>query len=290
MRIPFHLVDVFTDRPLAGNQLCVVPDGAGLSDELMQALAREIGFSETTFVTEASADRYAMRIFMPGRELPFAGHPTLGTAFVLASLGRIDGEAIQSIPAGEFAVRVDLEKGSARMRQARPRFDPPRPRADVAAAIGLGEDRLHPELPPTPVWAGLQHLVVPVAEPADVSRAIADPTRLESVVEEAGTDAVYLFAMDGERHARARLFSFGLSSGFGEDPATGSAAGPLGAYLAENGVLGPGTLTILQGVEIDRPSTLVVEVDRDGDGWTVDVEGGVRRIAEGWFELPEDLA
>src|SRR5207245_1586897 len=89
MEVPFRLVDVFTDRPLAGNQLCVVPETPpGLKSELMQALAPEIGFSETTFVTEAGGDRYAMRIFTPGMELPFAGHPTVGTAFLLAAEGR----------------------------------------------------------------------------------------------------------------------------------------------------------------------------------------------------------
>ena len=94
MEIPFRLVDVFTDRALAGNQLCVVPEPVeSLDTLLMQAIAREIGFSETTFVSEAAGDRYAMRIFTPGTELPFAGHPTLGTAFVLASEGRISSSA-----------------------------------------------------------------------------------------------------------------------------------------------------------------------------------------------------
>ena len=88
VNVAFHFVDVFTPRPLGGNQLCVVPDAGELDDGEMQAIAKEIGFSETTFVTEAAGDRYAMRIFTPGRELPFAGHPTLGTAFVLVSEGR----------------------------------------------------------------------------------------------------------------------------------------------------------------------------------------------------------
>jgi len=87
VNVPFRLVDVFTLRPLSGNQLCVVPEPIDVDEETMQALAREIGFSETTFVTEAAGDRYAMRIFTPGQELPFAGHPTLGTAFVLVSEG-----------------------------------------------------------------------------------------------------------------------------------------------------------------------------------------------------------
>src|SRR5919201_6361036 len=101
MRLPFRMVDVFTARPLAGNQLCVVPDGGGLPPELMQALALEIGFSETTFVTTAAEDSYEMRIFTPGAELPFAGHPSLGTAFVLVSEGRVRSPATQRVAAGE---------------------------------------------------------------------------------------------------------------------------------------------------------------------------------------------
>src|SRR5438105_3504440 len=114
MEIPFRLVDVFTDRPLAGNQLCVVPDAPpGMEASLMQALAREIGFSETTFVSEAAGDRYAMRIFTPGSEMPFAGHPTLGTVFVLASESRITSPATQVVPAGEFRVEANVEAGRA---------------------------------------------------------------------------------------------------------------------------------------------------------------------------------
>src|SRR5690348_6827719 len=173
MRLDFHLVDVFTDRPFAGNQLCVVPDGAGVPDALMQAIALEIGFSETTFVQEASGDRYAMRIFMPTRELPFAGHPTLGTAFVLASLGRIGSPAVQSVAAGEFEVRADLEAGTARMGQGRPRFGATSDPGEVAAAIGLEESDLAP-LPAMTVWTGLQYLIAPLAGPAEVSRAAPD--------------------------------------------------------------------------------------------------------------------
>src|SRR5436190_12356596 len=110
MRIPFRLVDVFTDRPLSGNQLCVVPEPVpGITEDRMQAVAREIGFSETTFVTSFSANRYAMRIFTPDHELPFAGHPSLGTAFVLVSEGRLPSPLTQVVAAGEFGMSVDVE-------------------------------------------------------------------------------------------------------------------------------------------------------------------------------------
>ena len=115
VNVPFRLVDVFTPRPLAGNQLCVVPEPGQLDDAEMQAIAKEIGFSETTFVTEAAGDRYAMRIFTPGQELPFAGHPTLGTAFVLVSEGRVSTPATQVIAAGLIPVEVDVASCTAWM-------------------------------------------------------------------------------------------------------------------------------------------------------------------------------
>jgi trans-2,3-dihydro-3-hydroxyanthranilate isomerase len=138
MRIPFRFVDVFTERPLAGNQLCVVPDAAAVPPELMPRLAQEIGFSETTYVLEAGGDRYRMRIFTPGSELPFAGHPTLGTAFVIAGLGLVPPNLVQTSAAGDVPVVVDLDDGTATMRQLPPTFGQPfTDREAVARAAGL---------------------------------------------------------------------------------------------------------------------------------------------------------
>src|SRR5437762_2534034 len=150
VQVPFRLVDVFADRPLSGNQLCVVPGPVdGLTEQTMQAVAREIVFSETTFVTEAGGDRYSMRIFTPTTELPFAGHPTLGTAYVLASEGRIDSSAVQVVAGGEFPVTVDLAGGFACMQQLSPQFGPVlTDRSAVAAAVGLDAADLHSDLQP----------------------------------------------------------------------------------------------------------------------------------------------
>src|SRR6187397_2999880 len=121
MHVRFRLVDVFAEAPFGGNQLCVVPEvPVGLDDETMQALAMEIGFSETTFVTAVRPDGYDVRIFTPEDELPFAGHPTLGTAFTLAYAGMITAEAVQRCGAGDIPVQVDLASGSASMRQLAP--------------------------------------------------------------------------------------------------------------------------------------------------------------------------
>jgi trans-2,3-dihydro-3-hydroxyanthranilate isomerase len=285
MRIPFRLVDVFTDRPLAGNQLCVIPEPADLSDEEMQDVAREIGFSETTFVTRAAGHRYSMRIFTPARELPFAGHPTLGTAFVLVGEGFVQTPVTQSIPAGEVDVEVDVGAGFARMRQFPPRFGPfVDDRERVARGAMLTEHDLQPDLRPRTVWTGLNQLIVPLRDSGSVVRARPDPEVLGPLLAETDTDTFYLFAVTGDDRAKARMF--GSDVGIAEDAATGSAAGPLGAYLVEQGVMPAGLITVSQGAEIGRPSTLFVDVGSDQSGWSVHVGGGVVKVGEGSFDLP----
>ena len=288
MEIAFRMVDVFTDRPLAGNQLCVVPDPPpGLDQALMQGLAQEIGFSETTFVSEAAGDRYAMRIFTPDTELPFAGHPSLGTAFVLAAEGRITSPATQVIGAGEFLMEVDVAEGRARMRQAAPHFGREAPAiATLAKAVGLTERDLPEDLWPRVVSTGLGHLIVAVRDVDAVTRARPDPDAIEAILDDLGADGLYLFAAPEDGRARARMFAPGV--GVIEDPATGSAAGPLGAYLADAGRAGmPGRLLIRQGEELGRPSELCVDVVPNGESFEVWVEGGVAIVGRGAFELPD---
>ena len=284
MGIPFRLVDVFTDRPLQGNQLCVVPGPVDIEDGLMQALAREIGFSETTFVGETGEDWYELRIFTPGGEMPFAGHPTLGTAFVLAAEGRVSSPMTQRVAAGEFRVEVELDGDFARMHQHPPWFGPEiLDRARVARALGLREEHLHPDLPAQVVSTGLAHLLVPARDSRVVRSAMLIPHLVHEVVTDAGVDAMYLFA-ETEQGAKARLFAPGLVRA--EDPATGSAAGPLGAYLAERELAGlPGRMVIHQGEEAQRPSTIHVEVSREGRSWSVIVGGGVSVVGRGEFEI-----
>jgi trans-2,3-dihydro-3-hydroxyanthranilate isomerase len=286
VRIPFRIVDVFTDRPLAGNQLCVIPGPIELPADAMQAIALEIGFSETTFVTEAGGDRYAMRIFTPGVELPFAGHPSLGTAFILVSEGRVRSPATQVVAGGEVPMSVDLEAGTARMRQFPPVFGVEVGRTDqMVSALGLPASDLHPSLPAQIVSTGLDVLVVPARDAAAVSRAAPNPSLLASFAESVGTDGLYLVALEGESRAHARFFASGV--GVDEDAATGSAAGPCGAYFASRGAIPPGRLTITQGVEMGRPSTLVVDLARLDDGtWEVHVGGGVARVGSGELDLP----
>jgi trans-2,3-dihydro-3-hydroxyanthranilate isomerase len=216
--------------------------------------------------------------------MPFAGHPSVGTAFVLATHGRIGSSATQEVPAGEFQVEVDLDAGTASVRQLQPAFGPEfHDRERIGSAIGLTLDDLDPATPPQPVSTGLQHLMVPVCTSEAVARAEMRPREVGAINAELECDALYLFAVTGEG-AKARLFAPGVT--LAEDPATGSAAGPCGAYMAARN-LGrmPGSMVIRQGEEAGRPSTLHVTVEPDGDSWSVLVGGGVRIVARGEFDL-----
>jgi trans-2,3-dihydro-3-hydroxyanthranilate isomerase len=285
MRVGFTLVDVFTDVPFAGNQLCVVPEPPDdLGSATMQVLAREIGFSETTYVTAVREGGYDVRIFTPVSELPFAGHPTLGTAFTLARLGVVPASVVQTSTAGDVPVEVDLEAAAATMRQLPAVFGEPFDDRDaIAAAADVEAHELGPG-PIVPVGTGIVHLMVPVLGEDALRRASRDDRGCVDVCERARVESLYLFAVRGRGDVTARMFD--RSAEIGEDPATGSAAGPLGAYLAEHDGAGmPGRMTIAQGEAVGRPSFIEVDVARDDTGWVAFVGGGVQIVGEGWFEL-----
>ncbi len=285
MRVPFSLVDVFTPEPFAGNQLCVIPEPpTDLDSAAMQMLAQEIGFSETTYVTAIRDDGYDVRIFTPVEELPFAGHPTLGTAFVLAGLGLVPSNLVQTSSAGDVPVAVDLDAGTATMQQLPPTFGEPfTDREAVAQAAGLRVDQLGQE-PFVPVSTGIAHLMVPVVSEEVLRRASRNDRGCAEVTEAANAESLYLFAVRGHGEVIARMFDRSIQ--IGEDPATGSAAGPLGVYLAEQGLAGmPGHITIAQGEMVGRPSFLQVDVGRGEAGWVAHVGGGVRIVGEGSFRL-----
>jgi trans-2,3-dihydro-3-hydroxyanthranilate isomerase len=285
VRVPFSLVDVFTPEPFAGNQLCVIREPpADLDAAAMQMLAQEIGFSETTYVTGIRDDGYDVRIFTPIEELPFAGHPTLGTAFVLAGLGLVPPNLVQRSAAGDVPVVVDLDAGVATMRQLPPTFGEPFTDRDaVAQAAGLRVDELDQQ-PFVPVSTGIAHLMVPVVSEEQLRRASRNDRGCAEVTEGANAESLYLFAIRGEGDVVARMFDRSIQ--IGEDPATGSAAGPLGVYLAEHRLAGmPGNITVAQGEMVGRPSFLQVEVERGDGGWVVHVGGGVRIVGDGSFRL-----
>jgi trans-2,3-dihydro-3-hydroxyanthranilate isomerase len=286
MEIGFRLVDAFTETAFQGNRLCVVPETPdGFPTEQMQMLALETNFSETTFVTESRPDGYRMRIFTPGAELPFAGHPTIGTGYTLASERRTSTHTIQTTALGDVAVDIDLDRGFAWMSQQQPvvgeEFGD---RRTVAEASGLEVDDLHPELPMQVISTGLAPLLVPIRDEAALRRAERSEPACRRATAASGGECLYLFAIRGDGDVMARMFD--ASFGVGEDPATGSAAGPLGVYLASRGLAGmPGRGVIAQGELVGRPSFLHLDIGSDGGSWRVRVGGGVRIVGEGVFRL-----
>jgi trans-2,3-dihydro-3-hydroxyanthranilate isomerase len=288
MEVGFRLVDAFTETPFQGNRLCVVPETPdGFSTEQMKMLALETNFSETTFVVESRPDGYRMRIFTPDAELPFAGHPTIGTAYTLASEGRTSPETVQTTVLGDIPVEVDLGRGFVWMTQRRPAFGPEfHDRSVVAVAAGLEPDDLHPDLSMQVISTGLGPLIVPIRDEETLRRAERYEPACRRATIASGGECLYLFAVRGDGDVIARMFDASL--GVGEDPATGSAAGPLGVYLASRGLAGmPGGAVIAQGEMVGRPSFLHLDIRPDGDSWNVRVGGGVRIVGEGVFRVSD---
>ena len=277
----FTIVDVFTDTPLAGNQLAVFSNATDLSDELMQRLAAEMGFSETTFVLPPEAGgSFRMRIFTPVCELPFAGHPTLGTAFAMA--GPLQSSLVE-IETGVGIVPVALEREGAKVVFGRMRQPTPTialfgsATEELLAALGVTGSVLPVELYDN----GVPHLFVCLPGFAEVGALAPDMRRLDAVAGDAGVSA---FAVEGTR-VKTRMFAPEL--GVGEDAATGSAAGPLAVHLARHGLVPWGDeIVISQGAEIGRPSTLYARVEGSADGVTcVEVGGRAVVVARGEFAV-----
>jgi trans-2,3-dihydro-3-hydroxyanthranilate isomerase len=260
----------------------------GLTTEQMQAIAREMNLSETTFVlppTDPQAT-YWMRIFTPAREIPFAGHPSIGTAYVMARAGAFAlkepvTRIFQQVGIGTLPLDIEVaggKPGRVIMTQGAPQFGPViRDLDPVAKALGLDPMVLaRAKLLIQVVSTGLEHLMVPLPDLETISALRPNLTALDMVLRKCGALGCYVFtlARSGDTFAHARMFAPG--AGIVEDPATGSAAGPLGAYLAAHGVL-PRERTsfvIEQGIEMGRPSRIWVEVGRDGSGAPIAIRVG----------------
>jgi trans-2,3-dihydro-3-hydroxyanthranilate isomerase len=275
----YVVCDVFTDQPLAGNQLAVFTDARGLDDAAMQALAREINFSETTFVLPPEQGGHArMRIFTPLAELPFAGHPTLGTAFVLG--GPLQSPEVR-LETARGIVPVTLEREEnrivfGRMQQPLPSVSAYDRADELLAAVGVERSELPIELYDN----GMRHVYVTLGSEEEVARLRPDFSRLE-VPPDLGFSCFAGF----ERRWKTRMFAPG--GGIPEDPATGSAAGPLALHLARHGRIAFGDeIEISQGAEIGRPSTLYARVDGSAESLErVEVGGSAVVVARGEFRL-----
>lgn len=273
------MVDVFTDRPLAGNQLAVVLDAQGLETESMQAIAREFNFSETTFVTpsrQAGCD-WRVRIFTPRVELAMAGHPTVGTAVVLRELGKAGAEVVFELGVGPTSVGFDAQ-GLAWMTQPEARFGATvEDRPLLASALSISPVDIRADLPAQVASSGNEFLFVPISSLEALGRTqpnMAVWAQATSVVQRGG---VFCFVETGPGRVRARMFAPSL--GVAEDPATGSAGGPLGAYFARH--LGISSLLVEQGVEMGRPSTIHVDASEARPR----VGGRAVTVASGRLEL-----
>lgn len=276
----YVVADVFTDRPLEGNQLAVFTDARGLDGERMQALAREMNFSETVFVLPSEGEGHArIRIFTPVAEIPFAGHPTLGTAFVLAMPLQLPEIRLET---GAGVVPVRLERDGVRiafgrMEQPLPSVAPYEAEAELLAALGV----LRSELPVEVYDNGLLHVYVCLGSEAEVAGLRPDMGRLAVLPGVLGANC---FAGSGLRW-KTRMFAPG--GGVPEDPATGSAAGPLAVHLARHGRIAFGDeIEISQGAEIGRPSTLFARADGSAERLErVEVGGCAVIVARGEFRL-----
>jgi trans-2,3-dihydro-3-hydroxyanthranilate isomerase len=296
-----HL-DVFTDHTFGGNQLAVFTSPQGLSTEEMQAITREMNFSECTFVfpPESGGTDHRVRIFTPGKELPMAGHPTIGTAFALAEERIVSpGQARVVFGEGVGPVPVDLvwEGGQlsfAWMTQLRPTFGRRAAAIEVvAAALGVEPAAIRSTgVPVQEVSCGVPFLMVPLATRASVDAASLDRAGVDRLRGAAGPGATEVFLFSTEpagdsATAYSRMFAPGL--GVAEDPATGAASGPLGSYLVRHGLVPPSAadrIVSLQGVKMGRPSRIHIAIDVEGGEITrVRVGGQSVLVGEGTIRI-----
>jgi len=294
--LSYDVVDVFTDRAFAGNPLAVVHGADALEDAQLLAIAREFNLSETTFPSAVAEDAttYGVRIFTPGGEIPFAGHPTLGTAWVLRQHGRLPaGTVVQRCGAGDIEVQVpDDPDGEVRLRATPRDLSDPLDAEAVAAAVGLSADDVAGEA--RIAGCGLSWVHLPVR--VEALARCRPGTGIESLLERSEGDpvaGVNVYAVDAQSGPKAagpavRSRVFCPDVGVAEDPATGSAAVGLGIVLAVSGLLADGgDYTIRQGVEMGRPSTLFGHVDAEqGRATGCEVGGGVVSAAAGTIAIP----
>ncbi len=283
MGLRFDIVDVFTDRAYAGNPLAVVHGGDALDTAAMQAIAAEFGLSETAFPLPPTTPdaAYRLRIFTPARELPFAGHPSVGASWVLARDGVIrHGEVVQECGAGLLPVEVDED--GARVTGGPPSVGPDLDAGLLATAVGLDpDDDVDGAAAPGVTGAGVDYAFL-LVRPDAVARAVCDAGAVRAV--SAGLTGLAVCAVDADaREVHLRMFA--PDTGVDEDPATGSAAVALGVFLADRGLVapdGPHEFVVRQGAEVGRPSTLHAWVRVEaGAAVATRVGGGVRAVARG---------
>jgi trans-2,3-dihydro-3-hydroxyanthranilate isomerase len=291
-RHEYRLVDVFTAERFSGNPLAVFPHVEGIDPADMQRIARELNLSETTFVlpTDHPECDYRVRIFTPQAEMPMAGHPTVGTAWVLDH-----GERVTFLEGvGPIVVDRVIGRGGARMwrmTQPLPAWGPRLEQRETAAALlGLAAADLDPRLPIEVVSSGAPFLFVPLRDLDALARARVNAERCAEIPELRNTYGVFCFTTrSGDPHVTVRSRMFAPAVGVAEDPATGGASGPLGCYLIRYGVVPPGSparIWSLQGVEMGRPSYIHIEIEGSPDAITaVRIAGECVATGGGYIDI-----
>ena len=289
----FYTLDVFTTTRFEGNPLAVITDGDGLSDDAMLAVAREMNLSETVFVQKPTEDQALarLRIFTTREELKLAGHPVIGTWFLLAELGVVPAQeggvhVLQQTGAGVLPVEIRFRDGRPQrvtMTQKDAAFRPAKlNKKALASALGLSPKDFDPQLDSEYVSTGIFNLMVPLRNRSALGKIMMNMVELRKVI---GKNATMAYCFTPGNNGKA--FSRGMLPWEPyEDAATGSAAGALGAYLVKHGQLAPGhTLSILQGHEMGRPSHIEVEVTRAGKKLVPRVSGAAVRVFEGTIQI-----
>lgn len=287
---PFHIIDVFAEKRYAGNQLAVVEEADSLSTEQMQQIAREFDYSETTFIESSNPvdGGYDVRIFTPQEEVPFAGHPTLGTAYILREhiATTVSDEITLNLKAGQTPVTIDSaeETEILWMKQNQPEFGQEFGHDQVANVLGLESDVVNQEFPVQTVSTGLPTVIVPLKSRDALERISVDRAAYDEFV--AGHDAKLILAFcpeprDSANHLAARVFAH--YHGVPEDPATGSSNGCLAGYLAKHEYLDTPSIDVRveQGYEMGRPSLLHLQADRTAEDMSVHIGGEVISVATG---------
>jgi trans-2,3-dihydro-3-hydroxyanthranilate isomerase len=300
--IQYCLIDVFTQHLFGGNQLAVCLNAEGLTTETMQALAREFNLSETTFVLppEQPEHTYRVRIFTPGGELPMAGHPSIGTAYILARKGLIqltepETAIVLEEKIGPIPMRLSIKDGTAdsiQMQQPLPTFGQRfTDRATIARLLSIEETDLHSTLPIQAVSCGVPFLFVPVNSLEAIRRVRLRQDVWEQTLQPMEANQLFVFTQETERpDSTVHCRMFAPAMGIVEDPATGAAHGPLGSYLLSQQLIQPGVEFISeQGFEMGRPSIVHVRIEQESGRISgVYISGRCCFIGEGTIELPDN--
>ncbi len=287
----FFIADVFGEKRYSGNQLAILVNASGLSDGEMGQIAREINFSETTFVLSGEEERidggYEVRIFTPKGEIDFGGHPTLGTAYVIRErvIRSLVEEVTINLRVGQIPVRFK-DDGTLWMKQVQPTFGGTIEIKEIAAVLNISESDVDTHWPVREVSTGLPCIVVPLKSMEALKRVRIKRERYNRLINETWANVILVFCPEGytkEQNISVRVFPVAL--GIDEDPATGSGNGCLGAYLVEHRYLDSDSIdiTVGQGYEIGRPSSVYVKASKKDDLYCIEVGGRVIPVAEGWW-------